>query len=603
MRGTQDRTRKRAKTRLIVDTALLDLPPVLRSRGHPDRDQDGVDELSDFRSGVDLAGRPRRTTAVPDFGSGTQTMESPGRSSRMATTGCGTVVFRDRDVLEGSNVEVSNSIGTTLGQRKKDRWKHKSGLSKGRLIDLILKYCRAHGSIDRPMAGTRGTWDTETDMKAIRLLSSRREAMRPEGRARFRVPSQSGTKPHQVYVDVGGWGCDCTSWAENRTPCVHILAVVHWLDPNPPPIAELDQGPARKSFPRDNPKYDQAQQLEHQVFDRYLWDLLGAVNERICETGHQGRPAIPLRTQILMATRKVHLSMSMRRARGLLIALNSDGKGLLARVPNYAVPSRFFGRPQAPAILLSLIERSALILKDIEDAGTVSIDSTGFCTTCRGAYCTEHYMPDRKHRWVKAHLAIGVKTHVVLTARITDEHGADYSEFEPLLQRVSDLGHTPSTVVADKAYLGRGNLTLAEALKINPYIPFKSNSRGLSHGSPIWNRKYHEFMARREEFDEIYHRRSNSESANSAIKRLVREDLFGKGQLSRMNELLAKILAYNVWVVVKQAHLHGIEPAAPPAISPGKPIGGDTGAALDREAAIRLRAPPPGAFGSTEVAA
>lgn len=457
-------------------------------------------------------------------------------------------------------------------------------------MDLILIYSRSYGPIDRSMSGTRGSWGAEAETKAIKLVSSHRESVRPAGRVRFLVASQSGNTPHEVHVDPGGWGCDCAFWEENRRPCVHVLAAVRWLDPNPPPIDELTLGPRRRSYPQpDWSKYDQAQQLEHQLFDKMLWDLLGAVPERICETGRQGRPTIPLRTQILMAVRKVHLGMSTRRARGLLIALNQDGKGPLYRVPNYAVPSRFFCRPQAPAILLSLIERSALILKDIEDQGTVSIDSTGFCTTCRGAYCTEQYQPDRKHRWVKAHLAIGVKTHIVLTARITDERGADYTEFQPLLQRVSDLGHTPGTVVADKAYLGRGNFDLATALRIEPFIPFKSNSRGLSHGSPVWNRKYHEFMARRTEFDDIYHRRSNSESTNSSIKRVLGEQLLSRFSLSRMSELLAKVLAYNIAVVIKQAHLHGFEPSAPAAISPSRPHGGSPAAEMSESRPRRRR--------------
>ena len=54
----------------------------------------------------------------------------------------------------------------------------------------------------------------------------------------------------------------------------------------------------------------------------------------------------------MMAVRKVHLNQSTDAHGGLLVALNQDGKGLLARVPNYSVPSRFFNRPlavQAPS--------------------------------------------------------------------------------------------------------------------------------------------------------------------------------------------------------------------------------------------------------------
>ena len=86
-------------------------------------------------------------------------------------------------------------------------------------------------------------------------------------------------------------------------------------------------------------------QLEHQVFDRFLWDLLGHMPDTYADPGRKGRPAIPLRTQVLVAVAKVHLKEDTGDAHGLLIALNRDGKGILPRVPNYSIPSRFFNRP------------------------------------------------------------------------------------------------------------------------------------------------------------------------------------------------------------------------------------------------------------------
>ena len=50
-----------------------------------------------------------------------------------------------------------------------------------------------------------------------------------------------------------------------------------------------------------------------------------------------------------------------------------------------------------------------------------------------GSYFTEKYNPKRRHQFVKAHLAIGVRTHIVLTFRLTDEHGADGTQFVRLL--------------------------------------------------------------------------------------------------------------------------------------------------------------------------
>jgi transposase len=500
------------------------------------------------------------TTAERAPTSTVQVRVSPASSPSTVATACGTVVLREPDPETALNARDSKFFGTSASVAGNTQRDHKNGLSRGRRIDLIVKYHLQYRSMHRPMVGTRGTWDEEREARAIRLVSSHRENIRASGRVQFQVSSSDGSREYAVGVDHEGWTCNCPDWNDRKSPCKHILATVHWLDPNPPPV--IDEGPQaeRPTYTQsDWSKYDEGQQIEHQVFDRLMWDLLGSVSERVCETGRRGRPTIPLRTQILVSARKVHLGQSMRRFRGLLIELNRDGKGMLARVPNYSVPSRFFNRPQAPALLLGLIERSGSVLRDIENGGTVAIDSSGFCTTCRGAYCTEMHEPTRRHRWVKAHVAIGVKTHIVLSVVITDEHGADYTQFGPLLQRVAAAGHSPAIVVADKAYLGRENFDIADALGIDPYIPFKSNSRGLAMGSPLWNKKYHEFMSKRDEFDERYHQRSNVEAAFSAIKRKLGEPLLSRTQLSRMSELLTKILAYNVGVVIQQSHLHGLE--------------------------------------------
>jgi transposase len=525
---------------------------------------------------------PLRTTADLVETSTSHTNESPGSSPSTVATDCGTVVFNDPEPDTARNALDSKFFGKSASSTEVRRSGHISGLTRGRRLDLILKYRQQYRSIDRPMAGTKGPWSEETEQRAIRLISSHRESVRPDGKVRFLVESSDPRKPYEVFVDADGWTCNCPSWADRKTPCKHIVATARWLDPNPPPIIQEVTSPTRPSYSQpDWAKYDEAQQLEHQLFDRLLWDLLGNVPERVCETGRRGRPTIPLRTQILVSTRKVHFCQSMRRVWGLLVVLNQDGKGMLARVPNYSAPSRFFNRPQAPGILVGLIEQSGAVLREIEDRGTVAIDSSGFCTTCRGAYCTEMHEPTRRHRWVKAHLAVGVKTHIVLSAVITDEHGGDSPQFGPLLRKVADAGHTPSMVVADKAYLSRENFAIAETLGIDPFIPFKSNSTGLSKGSrsPMWNRKFHEFMSKRDEFDEFYHQRSNAESAFSAIKRKLGEPLLSRTPLSRMSELLTKILAYNVGIVIQQSHLHGLEPGQlgvqlPKSRKPQIPTGG-----------------------------
>jgi hypothetical protein len=72
--------------------------------------------------------------------------------------------------------------------------------------------------------------------------------------------------------------------------------------------------------------------------------------------------------------------------------------------------------------------------------------------------------------------------------------------------------------------------------------------------------EYHEFELKRDEFDAAYHQRSNVESTFSAIKRKLGEPLLSRTPMARFAELLAKMVAYNVGVVIHQAELHGLSP-------------------------------------------
>jgi hypothetical protein len=55
---------------------------------------------------------------------------------------------------------------------------------------------------------------------------------------------------------------------------------------------------------------------------------------------------------------------------------------------------------------------------------------------------------------------------------------------------------------------------------------------------------------------EHYHKRSNIEATNAAIKRKFGE----KNPVAQVNELLAKIIAYNLTVVIHEMYENGIDP-------------------------------------------
>jgi transposase len=414
-------------------------------------------------------------------------------------------------------------------------------------------------------------------LRGLDLLSRFEDPVVQVSRNVFRVHSESGRGYYTVRKTPKGWTCECPAFEEGSAPCKHIWASRIWLKPGL--YSTLGKSPRHEApvYTQDWPAYDAAQQAEHILFDPLLWSLLDDVPEPLREPGTLGRRPIPLRTQLLVAIKKVHLGKSTRACRGMLEVDYASGKGLLVHVPNYAVPSRLFNRPDVGQTFLELIRRSAEPLRELEDGGTVAIDSTGFCTTCMGSYCTEMHDPGRRHRWVKAHVIVGVRTHIIIDVRVTDERGADCPQFVPLLLGANAAGFTPVAVVADKAYLSRENYTTAAGLGLSAYIPFKSNSTGGMRGSFVWRKMFHAFQLHREDFERKYHPRSNVEAVFSAIKRKLGEALLSKNPLARFNEMLAKLLAYNIGVLVHEIYEHGIDPSSiglPPRAPTSTPPGG-----------------------------
>ena len=84
------------------------------------------------------------------------------------------------------------------------------------------------------------------------------------------------------------------------------------------------------------------------------------------------------------------------------------------------------------------------------------------------------------------------------------------------------------------------------------YIPFKKNARGTARGSALWKKTFHYFQLHKEEFLEHYHKRSNVESTFGAIKKKFGESVKSKNRIAQENELLCKIIAYNITVLIHE---------------------------------------------------
>ena len=72
--------------------------------------------------------------------------------------------------------------------------------------------------------------------------------------------------------------------------------------------------------------------------------------------------------------------------------------------------------------------------------------------------------------------------------------------------------------------------------------------------------KVYSQLSSRRAYSLFQNKRSNIEATNAAIKRKFGETLKSKNPVAQVNELLAKIIAYNLTVVIHEMYENGINP-------------------------------------------
>ena len=107
-----------------------------------------------------------------------------------------------------------------------------------------------------------------------------------------------------------------------------------------------------------------------------------------------------------------------------------------------------------------------------------------------------------------------VKTNIVTAVRILDKDAADAPQFAPLVKetcRHFEIGE----VSADKAYASLEYFEAVANAGGEAFIAFKSSHTGAKGG--LFEKAFHYFQFKNEEYMEHYHKRSNVESTFSSI--------------------------------------------------------------------------------------
>lgn len=366
--------------------------------------------------------------------------------------------------------------------------------------------------------------------------------IRPKGDG-WIVPSQTLAGKYTVTRGEDGFACSCPDFELRHQTCKHGFAVEFFLkrETTITPDGETtvtETRAMRVTYPQNWAAYNAAQTAEKELFCHLLRDLTASVPEP--ERG-KGRPPVPVADALFAATYKVYSTASARRF--MTDLRDAHARGHVSRAWHFNSVLKVIENPEITPDIERLVTRSAAPLSVVETQ--FAVDSTGFGTQQFYRHFTAKYGREHTFRnYVKLHALVGTKTNVIASASVTDRDRNDYTQFAPL---VADAAPTfqMAEISADKAYMGRTNLAAAASVGAEPFIPFKSNASEDAK-SPLWNKLFHLYHYRVDDFLPHYHRRSNVESTFSAMKRVLGDTLRSKGEDAQRNELLLMCVAHNI---------------------------------------------------------
>lgn len=376
------------------------------------------------------------------------------------------------------------------------------------------------------------------------------------------VPSQTRDRSwYTVCLGAAEPTCSCADHQDLGNVCKHIHAAKIAMqrenqdDDEPIELPEPDAVPLKKerpAYPQRWAAYNRAQTGEKTQFQLLLRSLCDGLPS---PPSGRGRPRIPLGDAIFSAIFKVYSTVSGRR---FMSDLNdAHEKGLVGRVPCYNSIFNCFEDPATLPILKQLVEVTAKPLAGVET--NFAVDSSGF-SGCRFDRWYDHKFGDRRIRraWCKVHAMVGVRTNIVTSIEILDQHASDPMQF-PTLLAATAKNFQINEVSADMAYSTKAIHRAVDELGATALIPFKRTASATGKDE-LWNKAFHYFQLNREEFLSRYHQRSNVESTFAMIKAKFGDSVRSKCDVAMANEVAAKFVAHNICVLIQSMHEMGVSP-------------------------------------------
>lgn len=382
-----------------------------------------------------------------------------------------------------------------------------------------------------------------------------------KSKAGWIVPSQSHAWDYEVSKGLPGTPglvCTCPDYELRSQPCKHIYAV-EIVVRRETPDGEVFTEALRVTYSQPWAAYNAAQCEEKERFLPMLADLCSTLPN---PPQGRGRPRMPMSDMAFACVQRVYEGLSARR-------FDSDvreakAKGLTEADPHFNTVLRYLRSEEMTNALFSLVTLSALPLKAVET--DFAVDSTGFSTSRFDRWYDHKWGKERTRRdWVKLHAMTGVRTNVVTAVELSDWRSHDTNYFPAMVNETAE-NFTLRDVSADKAYSSKFNHQVVANAGGTPYIPFKGGIPAiqgilppmLPETSPFLRMQYL-FAYQRDSFLAHYHARSNVESTFHMIKSKFGDALRSKSRVGQENEILCKVIAHNLCVLIASIHKLGLE--------------------------------------------
>lgn len=241
-----------------------------------------------------------------------------------------------------------------------------------------------------------------------------------------------------------------------------------------------------------------------------------------------------------------YMGDSDRRLVGCL-ELFSEKLGLVG-VPGYKDVERAYGDPEVTVLLLAFFELTVKAVRDVRD---FAIDGTGLSTSIKDNW--DSYLYPRqggKRRYSvfeKLVCVVGERYGLVSAFRVLDSmHGHESPYLRPLVEEVAERHGGLGLVCGDAAYISRDNCQAIADLGGVPRLYPKKDTSLNRQGRKAYQDMLLSFIQDPQAWLEEYHKRYVCESTFSSLKRRCLTPLRRKLESRRRQEVLARIIIYNL---------------------------------------------------------